>query len=71
VGRLENIVARNQGKGRSREKVVFQIALAAIVLVLILLAVFTDLGRPPVPPPSSRVDGVLLGAPRAAGSAAR
>jgi hypothetical protein len=64
VGRLENIVARNQGKGRSREKVVFQIGLAAIVLVLILLAVFTDLGRPPVPPRSQRVDDVLLRAPR-------
>jgi hypothetical protein len=49
VGRLENIIARNQRKGRSREKILTQLALGVIFLVLLVLAVCTDLGRPPQP----------------------
>jgi hypothetical protein len=49
MGRLENIVARNRGQGRPREKLMASLVLGAIVLLLIALTVFTDLGMPPRP----------------------
>jgi hypothetical protein len=66
LGRLENIIARNNK--RPGEKIVVSLALGGILLVLILLAIFTDLGKPPVPvrPPGSAQGS---GAP-GAGSAA-
>jgi hypothetical protein len=53
MGRLENIIARNRGQGRPREKLMVSLVLGAIVLLLIVLAVFTDLGVPPGPAPAS------------------
>jgi len=47
VGRLENIIARNTKP--PSEKVVVTLALGVIILVLLVLAVFTDLGKPPIP----------------------
>lgn len=77
MGRLENIIARNQRSNRNvRERVVVSFVFGGIILLIIGLMVFTDLGKPPVPPrpPASaapapvtapaprdkRVDGVLL-----------
>ena len=79
MGRLEDIIARNQRKGRSREKWMMSLVLGVIVLVLIVLAVCTDLGMPPVPAAPSegsargsgtaaerrQIDEVLLRAPKA------
>jgi len=47
LGRLENIIARNTKP--PSEKVVVTLALGVIILVLLVLAVFTDLGKPPIP----------------------
>src|SRR5262249_12198798 len=47
VGRLDNIIARNRRKGRMNERVTTSLVLGAIVLLILALAVFTDLGLPP------------------------
>src|SRR5262245_51796413 len=47
VGRLENIIARNRRPKRMPERVIASMVMGAIVLLIILLAVFTDLGVPP------------------------
>jgi hypothetical protein len=47
LSRLDNIIARNNK--RPSEKTLVTLVLSGIVLVLLVLAVFTDLGRPPVP----------------------
>jgi choline-glycine betaine transporter len=69
VGRLENIIARNQRGRRPKERVVVSLVFSAIVLLILALMVFTDLGLPPeasqgavVPRPArgKHVDGVLL-----------
>lgn len=46
VGRLENIIARNRRPNQLRERVIVSIVFGAIVLLIIALAVFTDLGLP-------------------------
>ena len=86
MGRLENIIARNQGRNRPRERLVVSLVFGAIVLLILGLMVFTDLGLPPGAPhegqaapvrtgPRPRdgkhVDGVLLRAPGAAKPAPR
>jgi hypothetical protein len=75
VGRLENIIARNQRPRGSRERIYVSIGFGVTILVILALMVFTDLGMPPVPagaarPPAAgsaahgqRVDGVLLRSP--------
>ena len=76
MGRLENIIARNQRPRGSRERVYVSIGFGVVILVILVLLVFTDLGKPPMPPMPSggakpppaagsaergqRVDGVLL-----------
>ncbi|HEX2688740.1 MAG TPA: hypothetical protein VHN14_19090 [Kofleriaceae bacterium] len=73
MGRLDNIIARNRRRNQLRERVVVSLVFGAIVLLLIALAVFTDLGLPPdarnagarpaAPARAehgTRVDGVLL-----------
>jgi hypothetical protein len=47
VGRLDNIIARNRRPARLQERVIVSMLLGAIVLLVIVLAVFTDLGLPP------------------------
>lgn len=47
VGRLDNIIARNRRQGRMNEKVTVSLVMGAIVLLILGLAVFTDLGLPP------------------------
>jgi len=81
VGRLENIIARNRGPNRMNERVIVSTVMGLVVLLIIGLAVFTDLGRPPeardAPAASGapgspaargrvrRVDDVLLATPPA------
>jgi len=76
MGRLDNIIARNRRPARLQERVVVSIVMGAVVLVILVLAVFTDLGLPPgaaserpadggsapvaAPQRGQRVDGVLL-----------
>jgi len=49
VGRLENIIARNQRPNRPRERLMVSLVFGAIVLLILGLMVFTDLGLPPHP----------------------
>jgi len=78
MGRLENIVARNRRPSRMNERLIVSTVIGAIVLLIIALAVFTDLGRPPeardardapaplapaAPGHGKRVDGILLRTP--------
>ena len=49
VSRLENIIRRNQPGGRPRERVVVSMVFGAVILLIIFLMVFTDLGAPPPP----------------------
>lgn len=67
VGRLENIIARNQRPRGSRERFYVMVGFGVAIIVIIVLMTFTDLGKPPVPrrpaPAAQRVDGVLLRTP--------
>jgi hypothetical protein len=47
VGRLDNILARNRRPNRLHERLTVSLVLGAIVLLILALAVFTDLGLPP------------------------
>jgi len=47
VGRLDNIISRNRRPNRLHERLLVSLVLGAIVLLIIALAVFTDLGLPP------------------------
>ena len=47
VGRLDNIVARNRRPSGLQERVIVSTLFGLIVLLVIALAVFTDLGLPP------------------------
>lgn len=76
MGRLDNIIARNRRPKRLQERVIVSTLFGLIVLLVIALAVFTDLGLPPeardardardaapaagVMPDHSRVNRVLL-----------
>jgi len=72
VGRLENIIARNQRPNQMRERMVVSLGFGAIVLLILGLMVFTDLGKSPEAPdelsvPVARpiqrekhIDGVML-----------
>ena len=75
MGRLENIIARNQRPNRPRERLVVSLTFGAIVLLILGLMIFTDLGLPPhasdamraAPAPTAprpregkHVDGVFL-----------
>lgn len=52
MGRLENIIARNQRPNRPRERLVVSLVFGGIVLLILVLMVFTDLGLPPDAPTS-------------------
>jgi hypothetical protein len=47
VGRLDNIIARNRRPNRLHERLIVSLVMGVIVLAIIVLAVFTDLGLPP------------------------
>jgi len=46
VGRLEDIVSRNQRPKRGRERITVGIGVGLFLLLIIILMVFTDLGIP-------------------------
>jgi hypothetical protein len=82
MGRLENIIARNRRPNQLRERVIVTLGFGAIVLLILALMVFTDLGLPPdagtpaaPAAPAARahrgkhVDGILLRTPPAANPA--
>jgi hypothetical protein len=74
VGRLDNIIARNRRPNRLQERVIVSTLLGIVVLLIIALAVFTDLGMPPgadnaggsierapaAPHDGKHADGILL-----------
>jgi hypothetical protein len=68
VGRLEDIVERNQNPKRFGERITVGIGFGVFLLIILALMVFTDLGKRPAeaPPPPSRdhhVDDIKLGRP--------
>ena len=66
MGRLENIIARNQRPNRPRERLVVSLGFGAIVLLILGLMVFTDLGVPPsAPAPDAGQAAPARAAPRA------
>jgi hypothetical protein len=83
MGKLEEIVARNQRASRPRERAFVGIVVGVFILVIIGLAAFTDLGTPPAdddngaPPPSQQAQPrehsvhVPLGVPRATAPSTR
>ena len=48
MSRLDNIISRNK-PSRPKEKTVVSLVIGFAILLILALAVFTDLGRPPVP----------------------
>ena len=68
MGRLDNIIARNKRSLRPRERTLVSFAIGGVILFILALAVFTDLGAPAGEPPKrrepTRIDNVLLMSPR-------
>lgn len=65
MGRLENIIARNQRPNRPRERLVVSLVFGGIVLLILVLMVFTDLGLPPgAAGAGSSAPGPVQAAPR-------
>jgi hypothetical protein len=70
VGRLDNIIARNKRSMRPRERTLVSLAVGFMILLILGLAVFTDLGKPGGDPPAPpgpkehRVNNILLVGPR-------
>jgi hypothetical protein len=67
VGRLDNIIARNKRSMRPRERTLVSLAVGFMILLILGLAVFTDLGKPggdPPAPKERRVNDVPLVGPR-------
>lgn len=62
MGRLDDIVLRNKHPGRYRKKKIpYSILLSLLVLVVIGLVIFTDLGMPKQPERDhTRVEGIQL-----------
>jgi hypothetical protein len=71
MGRLENIIARNQRPNRPRERLVVSLAFSAIVLLILALMVFTDLGLPPDAPAAGDTPSARPGAPAGPAGPAR
>ena len=70
MGRLDNIIARNKRSMRPRERTLVSLAVGFMILLILGLAVFTDLGKPGGDPPAApapkehRVNNILLVGPR-------
>jgi hypothetical protein len=68
VGRLDDIIARNQNpRAHRKRRFPFGLMMSAFVLLVLVLMIFTDLGTSPMPAPQpldpdadKRVDGVKL-----------
>ena len=61
MGRLDNIIARNRRPNRLHERLTVSLVLGVIVLLILALAVFTDLGMPPEAPDASGQPGEPAG----------
>jgi len=66
MGRLENIIARNQRPKGSRERFYVTVGFGVAILVILFLMTFTDLGTPPMP---RRAAPVPAAAPASGGGA--
>lgn len=71
MGRLENIATRNREAQRTGlRKLVIAVAVVVSLVLIAVLLMCTDLGKPNVPPPPPpgppHVDGVFIGKPPAA-----
>ena len=74
MSRLDNIIARNTPPPWYRDKVVRAVIVFFTIVVVIGLAVCTDLGKPDAPPGNAagsavrerptRVDGIGIGRPK-------
>jgi len=53
MGRLENIIARNRRGGRPRERIITSLVFGSVILLILALMVFTDLGTPPTEEPAA------------------
>ena len=60
MGRLDDVIARNEARKRLTARTAVWIALALLVVVSIVLLQCTDLGMPKHAPTEKRVDDVLL-----------
>ncbi len=47
MSRLDNIIARNQRPNRLHERLIVSLVMGVIIILILALAVFTDLGVPP------------------------
>jgi len=65
MGRLEDIIARNQRPNRPRERLVVSLSFGAIVLLILGLTVFTSLGLPPGSPRADQAAPAPAAPPRA------
>lgn len=54
MGRLENIIARDQARRRMTAKKVVWIAIGVLVVFVAIAMLFTDLGMPKRPPASTQ-----------------
>lgn len=66
MGRLDNIIARNRRPNRVQERVIVSILFGAVVLLILALMVFTDLGLPPDSAPTGNAPSRGSIAPAAA-----
>ena len=68
MGRLENIVSRNrEAQQAGARKLMIAVGIVVMLIVIAVLLLFTDLGKPNVPPPGPpKADGVYIGKPPAA-----
>ena len=61
MGRLHDIVARNQTQQRRTSRTLLWVGVGVVAVVLAIVLAFTGLGMPKRPPAvEKRVDGVLL-----------
>ena len=80
MGRLENIIERNRHPKGNRERYIWGFVFGIAIIVILWLALFTDLGKPVVPkqdparsiqPTDKRVDDVKIWKPASPNSGTR
>jgi hypothetical protein len=65
MSRLDDVIARHAARKKMTSRKMAVIAVGTVVVLTIVLELFTDLGKPKVPPapapePATRVDDVKL-----------
>lgn len=85
LNRLDDVLERHQRRTKqARERIAWIAIVSGLLVIVVVLLIFTDLGKPPVPVRAAapaapatergsgqRVDGVLLGAPKRAAPPAK